>query len=123
VVIPYGLLPVVEIRNSVTVPPVVILPILFPVHSVNQRFPSGPIVIPSGLLLTVGIEYSVMLVPLQETAPPLEDDELEEDELLEEEDERVQEELFNNTETLVLPELAVARSFFPSPLKSLAVTE
>src|SRR6266567_149486 len=38
-------------------------PMLFAFSSVNQRLPSGPVVIPRGSLLLVGIGYSVM-VPL-----------------------------------------------------------
>src|SRR5258708_6400989 len=48
---PSGPLAIVGIGNSVTAPLVVILPILFPVRSVNQRFPSGPTAIPIGKLL------------------------------------------------------------------------
>ena len=44
---------------SVIVPLVVILPILLPLYSVNQRLPSGPAVMPSGELEPVGIVYSV----------------------------------------------------------------
>jgi hypothetical protein len=39
---------------SVIVPVVVILPILLPAASVNQRFLSGPAVIPCGPLALVG---------------------------------------------------------------------
>src|SRR5258707_1433617 len=40
---------------------VVIVPILFPLCSVNQMFPSGPSVIPVGAELLVGTLYSVNL--------------------------------------------------------------
>jgi len=40
---------------SVKVPEGVIFPILLDVFSVNQRFPSGPVVIPVGPLKPVGI--------------------------------------------------------------------
>src|SRR5436853_7454529 len=43
--------------------PLVMRPILLPSRSVNQRLPSGPAVIPSGLLLDVGRGNSLM-VPL-----------------------------------------------------------
>jgi len=46
--------------NSVSTPPVVILPILSAVYSVNQSAPSGPAVMATPPLLEVGIEYSVM---------------------------------------------------------------
>src|SRR5947207_11213648 len=46
---------------SVMVPEGVILPILLPVHSVNQRFPSAPEVILTGTLFAVGRGYSVMV--------------------------------------------------------------
>src|SRR4051812_7981867 len=35
-------------------------PILFPLNSVNHKAPSGPVVMPPGRLLAVGIGYSVM---------------------------------------------------------------
>src|SRR5262249_31689385 len=44
--------------------PEVIRPILSPSLSVNQRAPSGPLVIPRGLLPAVGIGYSLMLPPV-----------------------------------------------------------
>ena len=47
--------------NSVTVPDVVMRPILLPVSSVNQTLPSGPDVMPFTVLLTVGIENSVIV--------------------------------------------------------------
>ena len=51
----------VVIGNSVTVPASVIWPILLePPASVNQRFPSGPAVIPVGNVLDVGTSNSVM---------------------------------------------------------------
>src|SRR5713101_8651302 len=34
-------------------------PILLPENSVNQRLPSGPVVMPNGLLLAVGMKNSV----------------------------------------------------------------
>jgi hypothetical protein len=43
------------------VPEIVIRPILMAAFSVNHRVPSGPAVIPQGLLLGVGTEYSVMV--------------------------------------------------------------
>src|SRR6266496_3256808 len=45
--------------NSVKTPAVVILPILLAPDSLNQRLPSAPAAIPSGVLLEVGMEYSV----------------------------------------------------------------
>jgi hypothetical protein len=42
-------------------PVVVIRPILLPLFSVNQRLPSGPAVIPSGLLEAVGVENSLIV--------------------------------------------------------------
>ncbi len=44
---------------SVNVPAVVIFPMLWPENSVNHTAPSGPAVIPHGLLPAVGTEYSV----------------------------------------------------------------
>src|SRR5437588_4990063 len=41
--------------------PVVIRPILLPLVSVNQTAPSGPAVIPSGTLPSVGVGNSVMV--------------------------------------------------------------
>ena len=59
------------IGYSVIVPLLIlILPILFPVDSVNQILPSGPAVMPFGELLFVGIEYSV-IVPSREICPIL----------------------------------------------------
>ena len=43
---PDGMLPAVGMANSVTMPAVVIRPILLHRFSVNQRLPSGPAVIP-----------------------------------------------------------------------------
>src|SRR5438128_5165167 len=47
--------------NSEKVPSVVIRPILFPVHSVNQMAPSGPASMPSGWAWVVGTGYSEMV--------------------------------------------------------------
>src|SRR5690349_19826296 len=49
--------------NSETDPPMVIRPILLavPANSVNQRLPSGPVVMPTGLAMAVGMENSVMV--------------------------------------------------------------
>src|SRR5262249_31072080 len=44
---------------SVKTPAVVTLPILLPLCSANQRFPSGPAAMPIGQLPAVGILYSV----------------------------------------------------------------
>ena len=38
-----------------------IFPIWFPTYSVNQIFPSGPVVMPFGLLEVVGRGYSVII--------------------------------------------------------------
>ena len=46
---------------SVMVPEGVILPILLAKYSVNQRLPSGPEVIPTESLFSVGRGYSVMI--------------------------------------------------------------
>src|SRR5258705_1447076 len=46
--------------NSVTNPSVVIRPIFWAFTSVNHSAPSGPVVIPYGSLLAVGIAYSVI---------------------------------------------------------------
>jgi hypothetical protein len=59
---PPGLLAAVGTGNSVTTPEV-ILPILFPAYSVNQRLPSGPVVIPNGWLPAVGTRNSVGAPP------------------------------------------------------------
>ena len=45
---------------SVIDPDVVIVPILLPEDSVNQRFPSGPAAMPSGWLPDVVMAYSVI---------------------------------------------------------------
>src|SRR5439155_12495369 len=47
-------------RYSVMTPPVVIRPILLAASSVNHRLPSGPEVMPCGMLATVGTGYSVI---------------------------------------------------------------
>ncbi len=38
-------------------------PILLPLISVNQRLPSGPAVMPYGVLPAVGMGYSVIVPP------------------------------------------------------------
>ena len=43
---------------------------LFPKISVNQRFPSGPVVIPDGPELEVGTKYS-FIVPVVDIEPTL----------------------------------------------------
>src|SRR6266581_341096 len=50
-------------RNSVTTPAGVMRPMLFPLNSVNQRLPSGPAVMPKGLLSPVGMENSPVTTP------------------------------------------------------------
>ena len=54
-------LPPAAAGNSVTVPPVVMRPIFPTPNSVNQRFPSGPAVIPPGSLSAVVIGKSVIV--------------------------------------------------------------
>ena len=54
-------LPAVGTGNSVIVPLGLIRPILSPLHSINQRLPSGPAVIKLGLLPAVGTGNSVIL--------------------------------------------------------------
>src|SRR5712691_681108 len=54
--------------NSVITPAVVMRPILPAPNSVNQSAPSEPAAIPSGVLLEVGMEYSVT-VPAVVTRP------------------------------------------------------
>jgi hypothetical protein len=44
---------------SVKAPPTDTLPIFWPCFSVNQRFPSGPAVMPNGEALAVGTVYCV----------------------------------------------------------------
>ena len=56
-------------ENSVIMPPVVTLPILFPSYSLNQRLPSGPDVIPMGSELVVGSGNSVIM-PVAVSPPP-----------------------------------------------------
>src|SRR5690242_17348334 len=46
---------------SVMVPDVVMRPILPPLSSVNHNAPSGPVVMPRGLALSVGTGYSLMV--------------------------------------------------------------
>lgn len=65
-----GWLFLVGIEYSVNAPHVVTLPILFVAFSVNQSLPSGPTVIPRGLLPAVGIGYSVN-VPLAGAIRPI----------------------------------------------------
>jgi len=67
---PLGKLPLVGTGNSAIDPAVVILPILLPPVSVNQRSPSGPAVIPFGWLPAVGIANS-MIDPLVVILPIL----------------------------------------------------
>ena len=58
---PVGPLLTVGMGNSVMTPVVgLISPILLASISVNQRLPSGPVVIPRGSLLAVGMANSVM---------------------------------------------------------------
>src|SRR5260370_41535911 len=56
----WGPLPAVGIANSVTTPLVVMRPILLAPFSVNHRLPSGPAVMPAGLLVSVGVGNSVI---------------------------------------------------------------
>jgi hypothetical protein len=56
---PNGVLSALGREYSVTTLAVVMRPILFPTHSVNQSAPSGPVVILKGWLLEVGMTYSV----------------------------------------------------------------
>src|SRR5207253_1175065 len=58
-VIPKGWLLAVVTVNSVMVPTGVTRPILLTPASVNQRLPSGPAVIPRGVLLAVGTANSL----------------------------------------------------------------
>src|SRR5438552_1738643 len=73
-VMPNGKLPVgglaVGTGNSVKVPPVVMRPILLLDDSVNQRAPSGPVVMSSGTLTAVGMSNSVK-VPSEVIRPIL----------------------------------------------------
>jgi hypothetical protein len=55
-----GSLSAVGIANSLIEPLGVIIPILFPFRSVNQRLPSGPGAIPSGRAFSVGIVNSAI---------------------------------------------------------------
>ena len=55
----FGRLPEAGAENSVIIPAGVIRPILFALFSANQRFPSGPRVIPLGTLPPVGMGNSV----------------------------------------------------------------
>src|SRR5437867_2791604 len=55
-----GWLSGVGTSHSVTVPPSVIRPMRLPDHSVNQTFPSGPMVIPSGPVDGEGMGNSVI---------------------------------------------------------------
>jgi hypothetical protein len=57
-VIAKGSLKAVGAANSVIVPPGVIRPILFARSSVNHRFPSGPVTMPTGELIGVGMANS-----------------------------------------------------------------
>src|ERR1700730_2869586 len=66
-----GSLLAVGMAYSVKAPVVVTLATLFPLDSVNQRFPSGPAAMAPGKLLAVGTGYSVMS-PATATALPLE---------------------------------------------------
>src|ERR1035437_1916715 len=66
----YGPLPLAEVANSVMVPEGVTLPILPAINSVNQRLPSGPVVMNCGKLLLAEVANSVM-VPEGVTLPIL----------------------------------------------------
>jgi hypothetical protein len=48
----------------------VMRPILFPLRSVNQTFPSAPAVMPAGMLAAVGIGNSVMAPRTGSSANP-----------------------------------------------------
>src|ERR1700733_8680559 len=63
--------PLVGTVYSVIAPPVVIRPILLPLYSVNHNAPSGPAVMPSGLLPLVGTGYSLMSVTLMDAVAGL----------------------------------------------------
>ena len=62
--------PGVGTGNSVIAPAGVMRPIL-PARSVNQRLPSGPTVMPSGVAFAVGIGNSATSVPVVVTLPIL----------------------------------------------------